>query len=281
MAENHSLTYDYHRLASIATSKYDNILQERVISDVPDGREHNEKPVALPLESETEDGAPSCKICKDMNIKFLKHGWGASLIPKEDLIEAVASGCIPYSIIHHGLCKVLPGLGTIEEGSRLPSFLSISAGFDFPLKVTLVEGNSPRGMKRTLEFDFYTMLGKLHPAFLPDSLQDRLESISKWLLASLVKSIFFLSLLTYVIGESRHWQAFGEGMQVPKNTPDGLHFGHDWIQRCVSSHKTCRRPLSSKLPKRVVDVGIKENSWKTKVYEPQGKEGQYLCLSLC
>jgi Heterokaryon incompatibility protein (HET) len=101
------------------------------------------------------------------------------------------------------------------------------------------------------------------------------------LLARLVTSRFFLSLLTYVKGESRHWQAFGEGMQVPKITPDGLHFVHDWIQRCVSSHKDCRRPLSSKLPKRVVDVGTKENGWKIKVYKSQGKEGQYLCLSHC
>lgn len=54
-----------------------------------------------------------------------------------------------------------------------------------------------------------------------------------------------------------------------------------WLSQCLEKHAGCRLNNDSRLPKRVLDVGLGKFDDSLKLYEGQGKIYPYATLSYC
>jgi Heterokaryon incompatibility protein (HET) len=68
---------------------------------------------------------------------------------------------------------------------------------------------------------------------------------------------------------------------LPPRTDDDNCFelARTWINSCVHSHRRCVRLQDTRLPSRVLDVGIHNSPWDPYLLESNGKCGRYVTLS--
>ena len=71
------------------------------------------------------------------------------------------------------------------------------------------------------------------------------------------------------------------GRTSPRTDSDEAYeLACNWIDECLgSSHRHCKSPKSPLLPRRVVDVGVRDGV--IRLLETNGARGKYLCLSHC
>ncbi|KAF2128115.1 HET-domain-containing protein [Dothidotthia symphoricarpi CBS 119687] len=96
-----------------------------------------------------------------------------------------------------------------------------------------------------------------------------------------------LEFFTDGAGQSS-FSAIGRGRNVSDNPLQaaGLQATRDLINNCVSSHSTCRQSHTTSLPKRVLDVSMKEGSKSIRLHsshfneeEQRYESGKYIALS--
>lgn len=68
---------------------------------------------------------------------------------------------------------------------------------------------------------------------------------------------------------------------APCDSSTSVSLVRSWLTRCENTHPLCRRKEVTKLPTRVVDVGVSGVDRDVKLLETNGRAGRYLALSYC